>query len=105
MVSFLCCKAAPDEDAPSTPKKKKSAVAPRQPSPEEPEETVVETKEEPEEAMMALGNYLARDGRGRTFHRRRVAADAAAPVAFLNRRTNGDHGLRVRRGLDPIGGV
>ena len=48
MVSFLCCKAAPAEDAPSTPKKK-SAVAPRQPSPEEPEETVVETKEEPED--------------------------------------------------------
>ena len=49
MVSFLCCKAPADEDAPSTPKRKKSAVAPRQPSPEEPEETVVETKEEPED--------------------------------------------------------
>ena len=62
MVSFLCCKAAPDEDAPSTPKKKKSAVAPRQPSPEEPEETVVETKEEPEDEGPQDGGSISCGG-------------------------------------------
>ena len=62
MVSFLCCTAAPDEGAPSTPKKKKSAVAPRQPSPEEPEETVVETKEEPEDEGPQDGGGLSCGG-------------------------------------------
>ena len=62
MVSFLCCKAPADEDAPSTPKRKKSAVAPRQPSPEEPEETAVETKEEPEDEGPRDGGGLTCGG-------------------------------------------
>ena len=87
MVSFLCCKAAPDEDAPSTPKKKKSAVAPRQPSPEEPEETVVETKEEPETGfdslLSSMGGGDATSGRspmhGEADKKKAAAAGPAEP--------------------------
>ena len=74
MVSFLCCKAPADEDAPSTPKRKKSAVAPRQPSPEEPEETVVETKEEPEDEGPRDGGGISCGGGKEEECRRRAWA-------------------------------